>query len=166
MLETKEIVIKDSWPWEEKGKIEVTALDQCRGMWGVPTLVAAHRVLGIDDKEEVYVPHGAVPEEKCDLLMNRREAEEELADVKLTPGPVSSAFNIITPPSTINQPTRQHMRLVFSTDGTSLTHASSPAELLEAVVHALIGEYSLENIRFKRSYLVSLEGHWNYFKTG
>jgi hypothetical protein len=139
VIEEKVVIIKDSWPLEEKAGLEAAALAQCQGMWGVPKLLAAHRVLGIDNKEEIFVPHGATLEEGRDHSMDHREAEEESVDVKtselLSATGTSGAYT-----STTNQlPRRHHRRLVLATDGESLHDAKSPAELLEAVIHALIG---------------------------
>ena len=137
--ETQVVIIKDSWPLEEKATVEATALIQCQGMWGVPNLLAAHRVLGIDNKEEVFMPYGATPEKNRDHSMDLREAKEESVDVKVLE-PLSATTRSGVHASTTSQlPRRHHRRLVFATDGTSLVHAKSPAELLEAVIHALIG---------------------------
>lgn len=139
VIEIDVVIIKDSWPLEDKAGVEAVALAQCQGMWGVPKLLAAHRVLAIDNKEEIFVPHGATLEEGRDPSMDRREADEESVDVEVSeplPATVTSgAYN-----SRTNQhPRRHHRRLVLGTDGTGLHDAKSPAELLEAVIHALIG---------------------------
>lgn len=135
------IIIKDSWPLEEIATAEASALNQCRGLWGVPMLLGAHRVLDADNKEQIYIPHGAVLEMRRDGSMDKREVEEESADVKMeTASQIAAPINTDATDSTEIQTTRRHhMRLVFSTDGTSLLHAKSPAELLQAVIHALIG---------------------------
>jgi hypothetical protein len=139
VIEDKQVIIKDSWPLEEKAGVEADALARCQGMWGVLKLLAAHRVLGIDDKEELFVPDGATLEESRDNLMDRREAEEESFDVKASEL-VSVTITSGTHTSTTNQlPRCHHRRLVLATDGNSIHDAKSPAELLEAVIHALIG---------------------------
>jgi hypothetical protein len=135
------VIIKDSWPPEEIATAEASALDQCRGLWGVPTLLGAHRVLDADKMEQVYIPHGAVLEIERGGSMDEREAEEESVDVKMEAvsqlaGPINT---VATDSTALRAPKRHHMRLVFSTDGTSLVHAKSPAELLQAVIHVLIG---------------------------
>jgi hypothetical protein len=135
------VIIKDSWPLEEMSTTEASVLDQCRGLWGVPTLLGAHRVLGADNKEQVYIPRGAIREMRRGGSMDTREAEEEVADVEMeTASQLAATINTDTTDSpTLQTPRRHHMRLVFSTDGTSLLHAKSPAELPEAAIHALIG---------------------------
>jgi hypothetical protein len=109
----------------------------------VPTLLGAHRVLDADNKEQVYIPHGAVLETRRGGSMDKREAEEESADMEMeTASKIVAPINTNASDSTALQtPRRHHMRLVFSTDGTSLLHAKSPAELLQVVIHALIGMY-------------------------
>ena len=98
-------------------------------------------MLDADNKEQVYIPHGAVLEAERGGSMDGREAEEESADVKMeTVSQLAGPINTYATDSiALQAPRRHHMRLVFSTDGTSLLDAKSPAELLQAVIHALIG---------------------------
>ena len=96
-----------------------------QGLFGIPKVVCSYNVKGPDGKEHStinYIPNDAT---FWDVFKRENRKDEIIKE------------------------NRVHTRHVFETEGRDLLEASSPKELLEGILHGMIGE-SVVGFPFRR----------------
>jgi hypothetical protein len=116
------LIIKDSWPLVDRN-IGNAMYGAAQGLFGVPVVLASYEVRGPDktpNTTERFLPADITP-----LIVWQSQPAD--------PRPEK----------------RVHMRHLYKTIGRDLPSASSPRELLEGILHAMIGVLPVSNRTFE-----------------
>ncbi|TDL29912.1 hypothetical protein BD410DRAFT_893123 [Rickenella mellea] len=108
------LIVKDSWPKRSQNN-EATLLKAVGGLFGLPAMYGSYIVKRPDGEDETtatFIPEDAKYWHPWEDMQPKEDPKPEL---------------------------REHVRLMFESEGKPLSQASSPRELLEAILHAIVG---------------------------
>lgn len=138
------LVVKDTWLTFTKADDEHEILSGNQGLWGIPELLAAYPIHM--PYQEVLCPENAIwgcVMSKEHVEQEHRQEEEDSIGQVISQNPnslVDSNSGDTVVPENL-PPMRKCMRLVFKTRGASLLTLSSNYDILETIIHAIVGMY-------------------------
>ena len=124
-------IVKDSWPLRILSS-EADMYQSAQGLFGVPEIICSYIVKGPDGKEQSTIDF--IPPDSTFWNVFRCEDHEKAIPED-----------------------RVHSRHLFKTEGRDLLDASSPKELLEGILHGMIGVWPVPAMHFHQTADVPLK---------